>query len=93
MTVNHPGQAGDLSDEERLNLLWDLSEPLPYDDSTIRIFIDAVAYVLGGFDLLPSERRTAADFFDGLQMVVASRVGQVPIQEPRIAELQDLIAD
>ena len=80
----------DLPYDEWLDLIGDLSNPLPYGDGTIRIFIDAVAYVLGGFDLLPSERRTAGDFFHALQIVVASRVRQAA-GVPRIEEVQDLM--
>ena len=84
-------QDAELPFEDWLNLIGDLSEPLPYDDSTIRIFMDAVAFVLSGFNFIPAERRTAFEFLRGIDVACAERVGQAE-GEPSTHEIRDLVA-
>lgn len=80
-----------LSYDDWLRLINDLSKPLPYDDGTIRIFIDAVAFVLAGFNFIPAERRTALEFLNGLDIAASARIHQAA-GAPSSDELQDLLS-
>lgn len=85
-------EAGELNYRDFQALIEDLSTPLPYGDPTMRVFIDVVAFVLGGLDLLPPERRTATDLLLGLQIAGMSRLQQA-VGAPRSEEYQGLLIE
>ena len=70
-----PGEE-ELPYDDFLSLIEDLSIPLPYSDATMLIFIDAVAFVMGGLAFLPPERRTAEEFLQGLAIAGGVRIRQ-----------------
>lgn len=74
-----------------LHFLKDLNQPLPYDNGTIRIFLDALATTIAMMDFIPLERRSASQFLQGLWFRSKGRMEQLA-GAPSDLELQQMIA-
>lgn len=58
--------------DDYLTYLYALGEDLPYDDSTIRLFFDALAYTIAETEFVKPELRTTNEFLKGLHKAITS---------------------
>jgi hypothetical protein len=80
----------DLSYDDFLQFIEDLSTPWPYSGPVTRIFLDALAVAIGELDLLPWEDRTSTRLLYGLKNRMEYRIDQ-SMKAPSIQETRDLL--
>ena len=64
--------------EDFVEFASDLGEALPFEDSTIKIFLDALCVCLATFDITNGPR-TLQDFLDGLNGVMSFRLNEAQV--------------
>ena len=60
------------SADDYLTYLYALGEDFPFDDSTIRLFIDALTHTVAESDFVEPELKTSSEFLKGLHKAITS---------------------